>query len=53
MLEVSVLKREIIKMNKELCKGCGVYVQACHEGAIRMEVPYKELVIGIEGKVKK
>jgi len=39
MREITILKRKIIKMNKELCKGCGICVQACHEGAIRMEVP--------------
>ena len=44
MLEATVLKRKIIKINKELCNGCGMCVQACHEGAIRMVNGKAELV---------
>ena len=39
-----VLKRKIIKIDKTLCTGCGLCVEACHEGAIRMIDGKAELV---------
>ena len=41
---MKIMKRKIIKINKELCNGCGICIQSCHEGAIRMVNGKAELV---------
>ena len=30
------VKRNIIKINEELCNGCGLCAKGCHEGALQI-----------------
>jgi len=36
IMQNATVKRAVIKINEELCNGCGQCAAACHEGAIRM-----------------
>lgn len=42
--EVLIVLRKIIKIDKNLCNGCGLCVQACHEGAIGLKEGKAELL---------
>lgn len=41
------MKRQIVRIDREKCNGCGQCVSACHEGAIRMVDGKAELVSDI------
>lgn len=38
------MKRKVVQIHKELCNGCGLCVNACHEGAIQMVDGKAELI---------